>query len=163
MLAPGSSHFAKGKKKKGMKSEGDECEPPRNHQDVYVWVVQPAGLLLREIKIYAHLVGYIMTGWAGIWSQEIWVALACPLRCQWLWVSPSLCPRFLIPSEMRGSVPLPPAAEKFLNYCCIFHVGVCCCWTSHPVCGLPETRLYLVPNSVLKNFHHHLGCTMIPV
>lgn len=38
------------REKKKMKSEGDECQPPRSHWDVYAWVVQPAGLLLREIK-----------------------------------------------------------------------------------------------------------------
>lgn len=41
-------------RKKEMKSEGDECQPPRNHRDGLAWAVQPAGPLMRKIKSCTH-------------------------------------------------------------------------------------------------------------
>lgn len=163
MLALGNSHFAKGKKK--MKSEGDEYQPPRNHHDVYVWDVCPAGLLMREIKICTHLVSYVTTGLikrAWIQSQEIWVALACPLP-------PSTCQMTLGQSLPVFKVPHPKWEDQllylqqlgsFLTIAAVYilHLLLGNRWLVH---GFPETRMHSIPNSVLKNFHHHLGYCMI--
>lgn len=134
--------------KKKMKSEGDEYQPPRNPHAVYARDVCPAGLLMREIKICTHLVGYVTTGLikrAWIQSQEIWVALACPLH-------PSMCQMTLGQSLPMSKIPHPIQNERInsstasswegswpvLQFTCyVYSYGSSCLLR-----GFPETRMH---------------------
>ena len=142
MLALSNNHLAKGKKKK-LKSEGDECQPPRIPDGVYAWAVQPSGLLMRKIKICTCFLGDVMTASikrARTQSQEIWVTLAGPLYFK-MTLGPVL-PCVQGPSSHwnKGMDSATCSYWLLLHFMCC----VCCCGSSHLVLihGFLETRMH---------------------
>ena len=110
--------------------------------DVYAWVVQPAGLWLREIKVCAHSVGYVTTGLikrAWIQSREIWVALACPL-CRQMTLGQFL-PMPKVPHSIRNErVDSSTDSSWKSPWLLLLHWSrcVCFCWTSRLIHGFQK-------------------------